>query len=283
MNKRGITLVEVLISSMIMTLIVGSFMETVNGILARSFADPEALTSQIAALHSGGAPLRDRVEFEFPRRLVCQRTVATVRGAEDEVLGQIVVYRDITTEAEAEASKSEFVSVVSHELRTPLTSVKTSLNLLARGAAGEISEGTQELLEIALRNIDRLIRLVDDLLDLSRIESGRVVTKLEPIAVAESSGSKAARPKISKSKRVSSATRKGKTSVRKPGREKKQREYPDWARKMSLDELRGVRGEIEAYIEGLRKKGIENPAQYEGALQKMEVVEDAMWEKENSQ
>jgi signal transduction histidine kinase/CheY-like chemotaxis protein len=165
--------------------IVGGSLEQVNRVLARSLANPEALTTQIAALQSGGAPLRDRVEFEFPRKLVCQRTVATVRGAEDEVLGQIVVYRDVTTEAEAEASKSEFVSVVSHELRTPLTSVKTSLNLLTRGAAGAVSEGTQDLLEIALRNLDRLIRLVDDLLDLSRIESGRVVTKLEPIAVDE--------------------------------------------------------------------------------------------------
>nr|NIN71401.1 GAF domain-containing protein [Gemmatimonadota bacterium]NIO31101.1 GAF domain-containing protein [Gemmatimonadota bacterium] len=165
--------------------IVGGSLEEVNRVLARSFANPEALTTQIAALQSGGAPLRDRVEFEFPRQLVCQRTVATVRGAENEVLGQIVVYRDVTTEAEAEASKSEFVSLVSHELRTPLTSVKTSLNLLTRGAAGAIAEGTSELVEIALRNLDRLIRLVDDLLDLSRIESGRVVTKLEPIAIDE--------------------------------------------------------------------------------------------------
>jgi signal transduction histidine kinase/DNA-binding response OmpR family regulator len=165
--------------------IVGGSLEEVNRVLARSFANPEALTTQVAALQSGGAPLRDRVEFEFPRKLVCQRTVATVRGAVNEVLGQIVVYRDVTTEAEAEASKSEFVSLVSHELRTPLTSVKTSLNLLTRGAAGEVSEETYELLEIALRNLDRLIRLVDDLLDLSRIESGLVVTKLEPIAIEE--------------------------------------------------------------------------------------------------
>jgi signal transduction histidine kinase/CheY-like chemotaxis protein len=165
--------------------LVGSSLEEVNRVLARSLASREALAAQIAALQSGGAPLSDRVEFEFPRKLVCQRTVATVRGADSEVLGQIVVYRDVTREAEAEASKSEFVSLVSHELRTPLTSVKTSLNLLTRGAAGEVSEATRELLEIALRNLDRLIRLVDDLLDLSRIESGRVVTKLEPIAIDE--------------------------------------------------------------------------------------------------
>ncbi len=91
----------------------------------------------------------------------------------------------MTREAEAEAAKSEFVSLVSHELRTPLTSVKTSLNLLLRGAAGSLSEKVSELLDIALRNLERLIRLVDDLLDLSRIESGRVVTKLAPTSVTE--------------------------------------------------------------------------------------------------
>lgn len=165
--------------------IVGSPLEEINRVLSRSFADGEALTAQIHALQSGSASLRDRVELVFPRKLVCQRTVATVRGAEGEVLGHLILYRDVTAEAEAAAAKSEFVSVVSHELRTPLTSVKTSLNLLARGAAGTIPDSILDLLEIALRNLDRLIRLVDDLLDLSRIESGRVVTKLVPISVDE--------------------------------------------------------------------------------------------------
>ena len=87
----------------------------------------------------------DRVEFEFPRRLICQRTVAAVRGGSGEVVGHLVLYRDVTREAEAAAAKSEFVSLVSHELRTPLTSVKTSLNLLARGAAGDVWQKLQEL------------------------------------------------------------------------------------------------------------------------------------------
>jgi len=61
---------------------------------------------------------------------------------------------------------------VSHELRTPLTSIKTSLGLLARGAAGPVPEPMEELLDIGLRNLDRLIRMVEDLLDLSKIERG---------------------------------------------------------------------------------------------------------------
>jgi signal transduction histidine kinase len=64
---------------------------------------------------------------------------------------------------------------VSHELRTPLTSIKTSLGLLARGAAGPVPEPMEELLDIGLRNLDRLIRMVEDLLDLAKIERGSEV------------------------------------------------------------------------------------------------------------
>jgi signal transduction histidine kinase/CheY-like chemotaxis protein len=160
-------------------------LEEINRVLARSLLDSSALAAQTAALRSGDAALRDRVEFQFPRRLVCERTVAAVRGADRRVLGHLVLYRDVTTEAAAAAAKSEFVSIVSHELRTPLTSVKTSLDLLLKGAAGPISEGTRDLLDIALRNLDRLIRLVDDLLDLSRIEAGRVEFKLQPVSLED--------------------------------------------------------------------------------------------------
>lgn len=163
----------------------GAPTERINKVLARSFADPTALAAQVSAMQGGDTPLHDRVEFHFPRKLVCQRTVAAVPGADGDIVGHLVLYRDVTAEAEAEAAMSEFVSLVSHELRTPLTSVKTSINLLTKGAGGAITDETRSLLEIALRNLDRLIRLVDDLLDLSRIESGRVVTNLVPVSLAD--------------------------------------------------------------------------------------------------
>ncbi len=167
-------------------ILVGSSMDMVNKVLTRALADPSALAAQLGALQRGDAELRDRIEFAFPHKLVCQRTIATVRGAEGEVLGQLVLYRDVTREAEAEAAKSEFVSIVSHELRTPLTSIKTSLKLLTKGAAGSLSGKMSGLLDIALRNLERLIRLVDDLLDLSKIESGRMLAMLAPISLNDS-------------------------------------------------------------------------------------------------
>ncbi len=168
--------------------VVGTSMDKINRVLSRSLTDPQALAVQSSALQSGGGPLHDRVEFEFPRKLTCQRTVATVRDQAGEVLGHLLLYRDVTREAEAEAAKSEFVSIVSHELRTPLTSVKTSLRLLFEGAAGTVNQEMKGLLEIALRNLDRLIRLVNDLLDLSRIEDGTVTTTLSPVSARETTG-----------------------------------------------------------------------------------------------
>ncbi len=80
---------------------------------------------------------------------------------------------DITSRKLVEQLKDEFVSVVSHELRTPLTSIHGSLKLLATGQLGDMTQEGQEVLDIAADNTERLIRLVGDVLDLERIESGR--------------------------------------------------------------------------------------------------------------
>ncbi len=85
--------------------------------------------------------------------------------------------------------KDEFVSVVSHELRTPLTSIRGSLGLLASGKFGELPSQGARLIEIALDNTERLVRLVNDILDLERIEAGRAdlhprVQQLGPILSA---------------------------------------------------------------------------------------------------
>lgn len=164
--------------------LLGSPIELIHEALTGALADPKMLEPQVAAL-DGSEDLHDRVQFVFPARLICQRTVAPVRDRTERVLGHVVIYRDVTSEAEAAAAKDEFVSIVSHELRTPLTSIKTSLDLLTRGAAGELPDAMAELADVALRNLDRLIRLVDDLLDLSRITSGRIVTELKPVSATE--------------------------------------------------------------------------------------------------
>jgi PAS domain S-box-containing protein len=81
--------------------------------------------------------------------------------------------------------KSDFVSMVSHELRTPLTPIREAMSLMHDGIAGEITEKQRHFLDIGLRNIDRLARLINDLLDISRIEAGRLDLVFEPFDIAE--------------------------------------------------------------------------------------------------
>lgn len=90
------------------------------------------------------------------------------------VTGFCALVSDISDRKAVEQMKDEFVSVVSHELRTPLTSIRGSLGLLATGKLGTLSQQGQRMLEIAVNNTDRLSRLINDILDLERMDSGRV-------------------------------------------------------------------------------------------------------------
>ncbi|MBI4871611.1 MAG: CHASE3 domain-containing protein [Candidatus Riflebacteria bacterium] len=91
------------------------------------------------------------------------------------------IMRDITERKEMERLKSEFVSTVSHELRTPLTSIRGSLGLLAGGAAGEVPARAKPLVDIALRNCERLVRLINDILDIEKLEAGKMVFDVRPL------------------------------------------------------------------------------------------------------
>ncbi|MBI1206866.1 MAG: PAS domain S-box protein [Azospirillum sp.] len=84
------------------------------------------------------------------------------------------IVRDITERKRTERLKAEFIATVSHELRTPLTSIKGTLKLIIRGVGGEVSAKTASLVDIAYRNVDRLAMLVNDILDIEKIESGRM-------------------------------------------------------------------------------------------------------------
>lgn len=88
---------------------------------------------------------------------------------------------DISERRKNERLKDEFVSTVSHELRTPLTSIAGSLGLLVGGAGGLMSEPTMRLLKIAHKNSERLVRLINDILDIEKIESGKVVFDLKRV------------------------------------------------------------------------------------------------------
>jgi PAS domain S-box-containing protein len=102
-----------------------------------------------------------------------------------EFLGTVSIFRDITHQVEVDRLKSEFVATVSHELRTPMTPIKGYVEFLLMGGAGELTEQQEQFLDIIKSNVDRLSILVNDLLDVSRIEAGKVALSFQPIDMNE--------------------------------------------------------------------------------------------------
>jgi PAS domain S-box-containing protein len=107
-------------------------------------------------------------------------TATPLRDESGGAIGAVVVFRDVTQRREVDRMKSEFVSMVSHELRTPLTAIRGSLGLLAGGALGELSPSAARMVDIALVSSERLSRLINEILDIERIESGLLSMDLAP-------------------------------------------------------------------------------------------------------
>jgi signal transduction histidine kinase len=140
------------------------------------FKDPEAVISRIYdTINNAPQKFSDLFTQIWPIQRELGLFSRTVRAASGEYLGRLFVFRDVTHEREVDRMKSEFVSMVSHELRTPLTSIHGSLGLINGGVTGDLSEQTKTLVEIAYKNSERLIRLINDILDIEKAESGKMV------------------------------------------------------------------------------------------------------------
>jgi PAS domain S-box-containing protein len=115
--------------------------------------------------------------------LACEWTLTPLLNEEGEV-GTVVLHgRDITQQRASERVRSEFTSTLSHELRTPLTSILGSLQLLRSGVLGDMPKDQDELVEIAEKNSKRLLDLINEVLDIEKIESGRMSLAPEPVAL----------------------------------------------------------------------------------------------------
>jgi signal transduction histidine kinase len=153
--------------------------------------DPQELDARAAALalqlgRPLGAPAdaivakardgqRDESEWTYVRKDGSRLPVTlSISGVWDEqvLAGFVVIAQDMSERKKIEQLKNEFISTLSHELRTPLTSIRGSLGLLAGGAAGAMPAPAKGLLEVANKNCDRLVRLINDMLDVEKIESG---------------------------------------------------------------------------------------------------------------
>jgi signal transduction histidine kinase len=111
--------------------------------------------------------------------------VVAIRTERDELIGAAVALADVTKFHLLDRLKSDMVSTVSHELKTPLTSVQMAVHLLLEEVVGPLTPKQVELLLAARQDSDRILAMINDLLDLTRIEQGRVKLDLEPVPVAQ--------------------------------------------------------------------------------------------------
>ncbi|MBK9711639.1 MAG: GAF domain-containing protein [Kouleothrix sp.] len=158
--------------------------EAILGVSAKSF-----LGRQMSEL-PGVPPEIQRDQPEAVQQLqIGERALrahfAPVRSSGNEWLGGVVVYHDISREVLADRLKSEFIATASHELRTPLTSIRGYVDLLLLGTLGAVSQPQGEFLKVVKHNVARLVELIDDLLDVSKVEAGEIRLRREPIDLSE--------------------------------------------------------------------------------------------------
>ena len=156
-----------------------AYRETLVSMAERS-ADPDGFLGRTAAI-------ADERESSKEVALADGRTfdsyTAPIHGQGGQLLGRVWHFRDITALKEIGRMKDEFISAVSHELRTPLTSIRGSLDLMVNGVMGGLSAESMSLAKIAQANCRRLVRLIDDVLDVEKIEAGQLALRLEVIGL----------------------------------------------------------------------------------------------------
>ncbi len=150
--------------------------------------DPDSgLDPLSASITTSGqsATVRLRLLDATGKKLPVRYSASPLTDADENLVGSIIIFDDIGDIIAAERTKNEFFSMVSHELRTPLTSIKGFVTAVLEERVGSINEKQQHFLEIARQQSDLLLTLINDLLDLSRLESGKVEVNTNRINISE--------------------------------------------------------------------------------------------------
>ena len=167
----------------------GRAMEEELGVGWAGIIHPEDLATGLQAIQSAmieRGPFK--VEFRMRRwdgeyRWMLDHGVPR-KTPDGSFVGFIGTCFDFSERRAIEQLKNEFVSVVSHELRTPLTAIRGSLGLIAAGKTGPLAEKTKTMVDIAVTSTDRLVRLINDILDIEKIESGKMTFQMKPLDLA---------------------------------------------------------------------------------------------------
>lgn len=161
--------------------ILGKALDTFGGLFGKaavSWMQTIRGWSEDSASYQPGDSYAEQIELDNKRIVLVHLSPVMLQN---DFLGTVSIFRDITHEVEVDRLKSEFVATVSHELRTPMTSIRGYADILLLGAAGALNENQSHFLQIIKNNTERLNILVNDLLDISRIEAGRVTLAPQPL------------------------------------------------------------------------------------------------------
>jgi NtrC-family two-component system sensor histidine kinase KinB len=155
----------------------GARAQTLDKSIEEVARDPRIAQAVTDVLHSGRAVASESASEVLPWAVGGSRRAFRIRStpmrdADERLVGAVTLLEDITHLSEVSRLKSEFIAAASHELRTPLTSVQMGIHLLLEGVGGPLDERQQEILLVCRDDTSRLDRLMRQLLDMSKIESG---------------------------------------------------------------------------------------------------------------
>lgn len=165
--------------------VLGKSMEHFSGLFGRGtrrWMEVIQEWSKDPSAYQNDGKFAEQITLEDGRVIFVQLAPVSLRN---DFLGTVSIFQDITHQVEVDRLKSEFVATVSHELRTPMTSIKGYVDVLLMGAAGALTEQQAHFLQVVKANTERLAVLVNDLLDISQIEAGRMALAMQPLNLEE--------------------------------------------------------------------------------------------------
>jgi signal transduction histidine kinase len=176
--------VERMLDRSIEELVIWNLPELLRRLLGKRAAEVPIEDLLARPLNARGEPQTFTTTFELGTKVISVM-LGPVLTSKETLIGAVAVFRDITREVESDRLKTEFIGTVSHELRTPMTSIKGFTQLLAMGSLGPINDTQKEFLQIIQTNAERMISIINDLLDITKIETGSVELDMRSLHLAE--------------------------------------------------------------------------------------------------
>lgn len=160
--------------------------EIENPVSITRILNNETLINTLKEIQWDGSSKQEFISQEIKvGKKVLRAISAPALGPDNEVVGTVTVLEDITAFKKLDEMKSDFVNMVAHELRSPLVSIRQQNSVLLEGLAGPLQEKQRDFLEKGTKKIDALLELINDLLDIARIEAGQAVQHQIPIDIGQ--------------------------------------------------------------------------------------------------